>query len=393
MPPDPASPLLTEYERLARAQDALRSPFDLRDPEPWVRAATAAVRGVAACDHTLFFLPSPSTHPATKGPFVWSSDTDPAVPRAYEAACARSRGATPTWATPLLPTDQRSRDRRGRGVFHERDLSPRDSVERSPFYRDVLDPHGVRHLMGLAVDGSDGQEYAVVVAYEHADAPGFCDETLLQLRLLHPAFESSIRARTRPHAESISREAAFVTTVDALDLAVLLLSPEGRELHRNDALDRLLAAEPEAQQVLGAVRTWTRTLFQHAARHSKAPEPLVALPCLVRTQRRDYRIGGARLAVPLLGREGALVTVERVGLPLPDAPALSARFGLTPREAEVALLLARGQTDRQVAETLTVSHSTARRHAERALQKLGIQSRAAVAARVCEPPERRAHAR
>lgn len=379
----------TDYERLALAQDALRAPFDARAPGPWIRAATAAVRDVAACDHTLFFLPFPSARPASQDHFVWSSDTDPAVPLAYEAAFTGAGADEPAWADPLLNESRNARRQAGGGVFHERDLSPRETVESSAFYRDVLHPHGVRHLMGLAVDGADGQEYAVVVAYERSDAPGFCEETLLRLRLLYPAFEACVHTRTRLHAEMEGREAAFASTVDALDLAVLLVDPDGRELHRNGALDRLLGTEPEARRVLGAVRAWARALLRSEQRQSRRVEPPATRPCFVRTQRRNYRIGGVRLGTTLFGRDGAFVTVERVGLPLPEADALSERFGLTPREAEVALHLARGRTDREIAAALTVSYATARRHAERALQKLDVRSRAAVAARVCTPPDER----
>jgi DNA-binding CsgD family transcriptional regulator/PAS domain-containing protein len=377
-----------DYERLAHAQDVLRAPIDASDPEPWVRAATAAVREVAACDHTLFFLPPPLRFPVTpprRPPLVWSSDTDPAVPTAYEAALAGGGPAPHGWMPPLLDETREGRERRG-GVFHERDLTPRETIENAAFYREVLHPHGLRHLMGLSVDGADGQEYAVVVAYERADAPGFCEETLLRLRLLHPAFEASVRTRTRPHAEMEVREAAFAATVDALDLAVLVVAPDGHEIHWNAALDRLLKTEPEAERVLTAVQRWARALFQNSRRDDGRPVPLVALPCVVHTQRRDYRIGGVQLGPTVLGREGVLVTVERTGLPLPEPSALSERFGLTPREAEVALHLARGRTDRDIAAALTISYSTARRHAERALQKLAVRSRAAVAARICEPP-------
>ena len=58
---------------------------------------------------------------------------------------------------------------------------------------------------------------------------------------------------------------------------------------------------------------------------------------------------------------------------------LTARFALSRREAEVALLLARGMTDAAVAERLAISLHTARRYSERVLRKLRIHSRAAVA--------------
>jgi DNA-binding NarL/FixJ family response regulator len=64
------------------------------------------------------------------------------------------------------------------------------------------------------------------------------------------------------------------------------------------------------------------------------------------------------------------------------------RHGLTPREAEVARLLARGMTDRQVAEELFVAHATARRHVERVLGKLGLASRSALALHVLDAAKR-----
>jgi non-specific serine/threonine protein kinase len=54
--------------------------------------------------------------------------------------------------------------------------------------------------------------------------------------------------------------------------------------------------------------------------------------------------------------------------------------GLTPREAEVLRLLAEGHTDREIAEALFVSRSTAANHVANILGKLGVPSRAAAAA-------------
>jgi predicted ATPase/DNA-binding CsgD family transcriptional regulator len=55
------------------------------------------------------------------------------------------------------------------------------------------------------------------------------------------------------------------------------------------------------------------------------------------------------------------------------------RAGLTRREHEVALLMARGLSNRQAAEALVISEGTARIHAERILAKLGLRSRVQLA--------------
>lgn len=59
----------------------------------------------------------------------------------------------------------------------------------------------------------------------------------------------------------------------------------------------------------------------------------------------------------------------------PDAPPL-----LTPRETEVAHLVAEGLTNRQIGRRLGISERTAERHVENLRAKLGLTSRAQVAA-------------
>jgi DNA-binding CsgD family transcriptional regulator len=53
---------------------------------------------------------------------------------------------------------------------------------------------------------------------------------------------------------------------------------------------------------------------------------------------------------------------------------------LTPREREVASLVARGHTNRQIAAHLVIAERTAMRHVENVMAKLGVHSRAEVAA-------------
>lgn len=61
------------------------------------------------------------------------------------------------------------------------------------------------------------------------------------------------------------------------------------------------------------------------------------------------------------------------GLPEPDR--LCGRFGLTPREAQVARRLAVRRTNAEIADELFLSEHTVRRHTERVLQKLSVGSR------------------
>jgi DNA-binding NarL/FixJ family response regulator len=61
---------------------------------------------------------------------------------------------------------------------------------------------------------------------------------------------------------------------------------------------------------------------------------------------------------------------------------LRLRYGLTTREAEVAILLVQGRSNSAIAEQLKISPHTARHHTQRILAKLGVHSRAAAGAKL-----------
>ena len=62
-------------------------------------------------------------------------------------------------------------------------------------------------------------------------------------------------------------------------------------------------------------------------------------------------------------------------------PACLGRRGLTRREAQIARLLARRASNREIAEQLDVSPHTVRHHIENIFAKLGVHSRRSIFAR------------
>ena len=53
---------------------------------------------------------------------------------------------------------------------------------------------------------------------------------------------------------------------------------------------------------------------------------------------------------------------------------------LTPRESEIATLVAQGLSNREIAEALVISERTAQNHVQHILGKLGYANRAQIAA-------------
>jgi DNA-binding CsgD family transcriptional regulator len=97
-------------------------------------------------------------------------------------------------------------------------------------------------------------------------------------------------------------------------------------------------------------------------------------------------IPGAELVVlegrshlPAMGDADALVDQVRRFLGLPRRRR-AVPTGLTPRQTEVAALVAEGLTNRELAERLGITERSAESHLERIRLRLGFRSRAQVAA-------------
>jgi DNA-binding CsgD family transcriptional regulator len=103
------------------------------------------------------------------------------------------------------------------------------------------------------------------------------------------------------------------------------------------------------------------TSFIERQRGPSAPQDPAASAVVVR------RPGGQPVVVVLLDRQTETLS--------PDASDLCHRFNLTPRESEVALLLAQRMSCREIANRLDVSFHTARSHTEKIMMKLGVRSK------------------
>ena len=87
---------------------------------------------------------------------------------------------------------------------------------------------------------------------------------------------------------------------------------------------------------------------------------------------------GTTLQAALLAVARGLVVLEHgFGslLPAPDARPAPSAAAFTPREREVLALLARGLSNRDIAEALEISAHTAKFHVNSILQKLGVERR------------------
>jgi DNA-binding NarL/FixJ family response regulator len=109
----------------------------------------------------------------------------------------------------------------------------------------------------------------------------------------------------------------------------------------------------------------------------------------MQTAQEEARLQGALLTIrelapwvaPNVSRSATATRTrppERAPAP-PGVRSVSAKV-LTTREREVAMLIAQGQTSREIAEALVITERTADTHADRIRVKLGLHSRAEIVA-------------
>jgi DNA-binding CsgD family transcriptional regulator/tetratricopeptide (TPR) repeat protein len=160
-------------------------------------------------------------------------------------------------------------------------------------------------------------------------------------------------------------------------------------------------AEAEYQRALGAARpdrwseaagTWERLGRPPLAAYCRwrQAEALVAAGAsraeaggpLRQAHAVAARIGAAPLLeqVELLAQRARLELAPPDGGPAEEQQGLGELLGLTPREAEVLALVARGYTNREIATTLVISVRTAGLHVSHILRKLGAPNRLEAAA-------------
>lgn len=158
------------------------------------------------------------------------------------------------------------------------------------------------------------------------------------------------------------------TAVAETALAECATDPEERLRHATSAL----TAAEEADHLPAVAQAYT-LIAQEKLRTgaTSAAEPLVRaddLATLMGARRVTQHIAALRAE-----------TAQSDSVAASHGPALD---GLTPREREVAVLVSKGRTNRQIARELGLSHKTVETHLSRIFSKFEVSSRAAVAARV-----------
>jgi DNA-binding NarL/FixJ family response regulator len=188
---------------------------------------------------------------------------------------------------------------------------------------------------------------------------------------------------TKPVApdELIARIRVHLANAQLTRSAQRAMDVSGRHLLAADGAGRLLWSTHQAAQLLGGlapgmklppdVCDWLRTRRGLPGQHTS--ETIISRMPALGEQSVEFALIGPLAENELLLR----VTVQDSDN---DITRLQARVKLTRREAEVLLWLARGKSNRDIAQILEVSYRTIDKHLEQIYPKLGVETRTAAVA-------------
>ncbi|GLC28535.1 helix-turn-helix transcriptional regulator [Roseisolibacter agri] len=258
-------------------------------------------------------------------------------------------------------------------------------LQQSEYYNDFARPYALHDAVGLAVELRSARTHvmASLLHDQPVRSPTQRERQLALLGLVRPAFRAGmvahLRDATGPLAACRDPRAGLI---DAADEPQALYSRDGELLYRNRAM---AAALDDGHR--GALRHAVFEAVRAAlATAADAPDAPRAATRAVRTATATYRVRAGVVVSDADGRgSSVLVSLRRHEAATATADELRARFGLTGREAQVAVLLLQRRSNAEIAEALELSEHTARHHTERVLHKLGVKSRMALADALTAP--------
>jgi DNA-binding response OmpR family regulator/DNA-binding CsgD family transcriptional regulator len=192
----------------------------------------------------------------------------------------------------------------------------------------------------------------------HGFASGGVDYVVKPLRL------PEVMARLSTHVRNAQVARLAREAVDVAGMGTVVLDAQGRVAWRSPQAQQWLeqAFGPEAPALVNAAQWLNTALSENLAGTFLGP---------------DARLMARHIGSAGLGEAILLLTSAQVD----SAAARRLReVALTPRETEVLSWLAKGKTNRDIADILGIGHRTVNKHLEHVFEKLGVETRSAAAA-------------
>lgn len=259
-----------------------------------------------------------------------------------------------------------------------------DGLRSSRWYREAVAPHGVFDA-AMAVLSKSSRRFGAVSVFREERKGEFDPGVLAVLGRLAPHVRRAALIADLLDARALERD-MLSTTLEMLSVGIIMTDETARIIHANHAAERLL----------GDARTLRRDGDRLSTRDPKVSFELrqaiaeAASGSTIAIPRSGIAVPVGDLAAWVLPLDGglrnefaaafsakAVVFIRELGDTQPfPAELFVRRYGITPAECRLLVLLTQGMTITEAAETLGIALSTAKTHLARLFHKTGTQRQA-----------------
>lgn len=332
---------------ISNCSRVLLSVLDDSSMEAWAGRVMDCARPLLRADRMCMALP------VAGGFTVYPSDPDV---QAAAISYAQYYHTTDIWTTARLKT-------LGLEVYSYDMVITRPEQNRSEFWNDWILPYRMCKPAGVSRQIEGCPVPATLMGYKGAaTASPFGQRELEILRILQPSFETAVKVvgRFRKTGNDLIRY------VDRLRIPTLVVGHNG-VAHANDAFTSALGAN--AREVMNGVVPRAHSLLR-SDRLAHVPE---VTGTVSGPHGKDVR-WSIHLLPCAASAPFALVHFD-LPVSLQVTEELCARFELSPRQTQVAHMMAERRSHKEIAAQLGIKPNTARRHCEQVLTRLGVHSR------------------
>ncbi len=245
------------------------------------------------------------------------------------------------------------------------EIMSQKELEKTEFFNDFLMKDGQHHGMNLHVyDGKvDIGDFRV---WRNKGKPDFTEQEAALLDSIIPYFRNALlNARAISKAEGM--EAFWRQLLDNIDVALFLFDENCRLVYQNR----------EARLVESELRHHQGSSFTNHLRSALRDDQLPSAW-------GPFCLSFMRTNSPQDSRPLTAVLAHRSQRKVVGPELLQEKFGLSQRETEVAILVFKGLTDREIAAALGIAFSTLRTHLKHLFAKLDATTRTEMIYRLFE---------
>jgi DNA-binding CsgD family transcriptional regulator/PAS domain-containing protein len=236
------------------------------------------------------------------------------------------------------------------------EIMPQEELEKTEFFNDFLMADGLHH--GINVYAYDGDlNIGDLRIWRARHRPEFGTREALLLDTVLPHFRNALR-NARALAAVRGQANMWHDLMDKTPAALFLFDDAGRLVYRNR---NAAAVENEiSNEAYASFYGFVRSLRDRD---------------LSRAQWGPFFLSVLRLTSPHNTRPHTAVLAQRSNPEKVDEAYLRRKYRLSPREAEIALLVCKGLTDPEIASVLGIAFSTVRTHLKHLFMKLDVTTR------------------